>query len=76
MYMQISTQKTNAWIKETPNSKKNKGIKIKSGTRWKTKKINSFPIKINENPIITFNNVCPAIIFANKRIDKLIGLNT
>jgi hypothetical protein len=26
------------------------------------------------NPTITFNNVCPAIIFANNRTDKLNNL--
>jgi hypothetical protein len=28
-----------------------------------------------EKPAITFNRVCPAIIFANSRTDKLIGRN-
>ncbi len=31
-------------------------------------------IKANAKPAITFNNVCPAIILAKSRIDKLIGL--
>ena len=29
---------------------------------------------LHENPTITFNNVCPAIKFANNRTPKLIGL--
>jgi hypothetical protein len=29
---------------------------------------------LQENPTITFNNVCPAIKFANSRTPKLIGL--
>jgi len=32
--------------------------------------------KLYPKPAITFSKVCPAIIFANKRIDKLTGLNT
>ena len=31
---------------------------------------------VQAKPAITFNNVCPAIMFANKRIDKLTGLKT
>ena len=30
---------------------------------------------LHEKPTITFNNVCPAIKFANSRTPKLIGLN-
>ena len=33
-------------------------------------------LSVHANPAITFNKVCPAIIFANKRIDKLTGLKT
>ena len=59
-----------AWIIATPNSNKVKINKIKIGNKL----INQvFPKKIiiQLKPTITFNKVCPAIIFANKRTDKL-----
>lgn len=60
-----------AWIKATPTSKKVKINKIEIGNKL-TINIES-PIKIilKLNPTITFNKVCPAIIFAKRRTDKL-----
>lgn len=54
----------------TPNSNNVKINKIKIGNRL----INQvFPKKIiiQLKPTITFSKVCPAIMFANKRTDKL-----
>ena len=66
---------TKDWINATPHSKPNNGNKIANGTRWITKKMPVEYIKSLANPAITFNKVCPAIILAKSRIDKLIGLN-
>jgi hypothetical protein len=56
----------------TAVSKKNNGIKIITGTKCMiAKTILPKQINVQENPAITFNNVCPAIIFANSRTDRL-----
>jgi hypothetical protein len=62
-----------ACIKATPNSNNVKINKIKIGNKL-IKEV--FPKKTitQLNPTITFNKVCPAIIFANKRTDKLTNL--
>ena len=58
----------------TPSSKPKRITKIIIG------KIDPIEIKfskiniLHENPIITFNNVCPAIKLMNNRTPKLIGL--
>ena len=41
---------------------------------WKTAKKSSNNNILQEKPTITFNNVCPAIKFANNRTPRLIGL--
>ncbi len=74
--MEIKTLNTNDCIKATPNSNPNKGIKINSGTKCTKNKTPLAVTNAKANPAITFSNVCPAIILANSRIDKLIGLNT
>lgn len=74
IYKQIRIAKTNDWIKATPNSKKNSGIKISKGRKCTIKKMPPADIRVLAKPAITFNNVCPAIIFANNRIAKLKGL--
>ena len=66
--------KTYAWIKATPNSKPINNTKINKGTTWRTAKKSSNNNILQEKPTITFNNVCPAIKFANSRTPKLIGL--
>ena len=72
--MQVKIVKTYAWIKATPNSKPINKIKINKGTIWKIAKKSSNNNILQEKPTITFNNVCPAIKFANNRTPKLIGL--
>jgi len=59
-----------ACIKATPNSNKVKINKIAIGNKL-IKEV--FPKKTitQLKPTITFNKVCPAIILANKRTDKL-----
>jgi hypothetical protein len=58
-------------ISRTNNIKINN---VKIGNQLKK---NKFPAKriTQLNPTITFKRVWPAIMFANNRIDKLIGLN-
>lgn len=67
MYTQAKTEKIYACKKATNNSKT---IRIDKKANGKTPKI---PIIITKNAI-TSNITCPAIIFAAKRTDKLIGL--
>lgn len=60
----------------TTLSKKIKIIKINRGINEEKTIILLFEINIiHAKEAITFNNVCPAIMLANKRTDKLIGLN-
>ena len=66
--------KTYAWIKATPNSNPISNTKINKGITWRTAKKSSNSSMLQEKPTITFNNVCPAIKFANNRTPKLIGL--
>ena len=72
--MQVSIVNTYAWIKATPNSKPINKTKINKGTIWKIAKKSSNNNIVQEKLTITFNNVCPAIKFANSRTPKLIGL--
>jgi hypothetical protein len=71
--MHKRTPKTKAWIILTaissPDKKKRTKIEIYCGNEEKIPIILTLP-----NPAITFNKAWPAIIFANSRIDKLIGL--
>lgn len=59
----------------TPNSKPINNTKINNGIMCNTAKKSSNSNILHEKPTITFNNVCPAIKFANNRTPKLIGLN-
>ena len=70
MYIQLNIVKMYDCIKATPNSSKVKINKIAIGNKF-IKKV--FPKKTitQLKPTITLSNVCPAIIFANKRTDKL-----
>ena len=59
-----------AWISATPNSNNVNINKIKMGNKFIIK---VFPKKTitQLKPTITFNKVCPAIILAKRRTDKL-----
>ena len=58
----------------TPSSKNVNTKRIAIGNKFAIK--NKSPIKITDqlNPTITFKRVCPAIIFAKRRTDKLTNL--
>lgn len=65
--------KTYVWISATPSSKPKRITNITIG------KINPIELKfssnnmLQENPIITFSKLCPAIKLINNRTPKLIG---
>lgn len=60
-----------AWTAATPNSKKVNTNKIRIGKRFATKKKSPIKIIVQLNPTITFKRVCPAIIFAKSRTERL-----
>jgi hypothetical protein len=70
-YIQVKIVNTYVCIKATPISKKINTNKIPIGKIFATKKKSPINIIDQLNPTITFNKVCPAIIFANNRTDKL-----
>lgn len=72
--MQVNIINTYVCIKATPNSKPNKNIKTIIGNIKPIEPIFSNNKMLQENPIITFNKLCPAIKLINNRIPKLIGL--
>jgi hypothetical protein len=72
--MQIKTAKTKDCIAATATSKMNNTTNTSNGARCAIEYNPIEPIINQIKPAITLSNVCPAIIFANNRIDKLIGL--
>lgn len=61
----------------TPISRNIRAIKTTRGIICPNKR-RLFPVKsiVHAKPTITFNRVCPAIIFAKSRTAKLMGLKT
>ena len=60
----------------TANSNPIKRVKINKGIKCANHKPVPKVVITHAKPAITFNKVCPAIIFANNRTDKLTTLNT
>ena len=73
MYKQVNIAKTYACKNAITISSPLSAIKKAMGSNPPI--IKEFAAKTNTKPPITFNNVCPAIIFANNLTERLIGLD-
>jgi len=72
--MQVKIVKIYAWINATPTSKKVRTKRTAIGNKFTISIESPIKIMLKLNPTITFNKVCPAIILAKSRTERLTNL--